>query len=50
MAVGQKSRLFMERDRLKQEEAFFDKKMEILMGGFAQLEEERKAVEKNGSC
>ena len=31
-------RLVIERKRLKQDEAFFDKKMEILKNGFSQLE------------
>ena len=35
-----------ERKRLKDEENFFDKKMEILKNGFAQLEYDRKAFEK----
>lgn len=35
-----------ERKRLKEEELFFEKKMEILKGGFAQLEADRKSVEK----
>lgn len=35
-----------ERKRLKQEELFFEKKMEILKGGFAQLEADKKALEK----
>ncbi|MBP5152099.1 MAG: hypothetical protein ILP13_04195 [Lachnospiraceae bacterium] len=35
-----------ERKRLKDEETFFDKKMEILKNGFAQLEIDRKAFEK----
>lgn len=39
------TRLSIERDRLRQEESFFDQKMEILKGGFAQLEAERKEVE-----
>lgn len=41
------SRLLSERSRLKQEESFFDQKMEILKGGFAQLEAERRELEKN---
>ena len=40
------SRLLSERSRLKQEESFFDKKMEILKGGFAQLEADRRELEK----
>ena len=39
-------RLVIERKRLKQDELFFEKKMEILKGGFAQLEAERKKLEK----
>ncbi len=35
-----------ERKRLKDEEAFFDKKMEILKNGFASLEADRKALKK----
>lgn len=42
---AENSRLSMERERLRQEESFFDKKMEILKGGFAQLEADRKEVE-----
>lgn len=34
------------RQRLKQDEQFFDKKMEILKNGFQQLDEDRKAFEK----
>ncbi len=34
------------RQRLKQDEQFFDKKMEILKNGFSQLEADRKAFEK----
>lgn len=41
------SRLLSERSRLKQEESFFDQKMEILKGGFTQLEAERRELEKN---
>lgn len=40
------SRLLFERQRLKQEDSFFNKKMEILKSGFAQLEEERRELEK----
>lgn len=40
------SRLLSERQRLKQEDSFFNKKMEILKGGFAQLEEDRRELEK----
>ena len=39
-------RLVIERKRLKQDELFFEKKMDILKGGFAQLEAERKKLEK----
>lgn len=35
-----------ERKRLKEEESFFDKKMNILKGGFAQLEADRNALER----
>lgn len=35
-----------ERKRLKEEELFFEKKMEILKGGFAQLEADRRALER----
>ena len=34
------------RQRLRQDEQFFDKKMEILKNGFAQLEADRKAFER----
>lgn len=40
-------RLVIERKRLKQDELFFDKKMEILKSGFAQLDIERKKVERD---
>lgn len=39
-------RLVIERKRLKQDELFFDKKMEILKNGFVQLDAERKDLEK----
>ena len=39
-------RLVVERNRLKQDEDFFDKKMDILKNGFLQLEEERRKFEK----
>ena len=39
-------KLVVERKRLKQDEQFFDKKMEILKNGFVQLDAERKAFEK----
>ena len=38
-------RTVMERQRLKQENLFFEKKMEILKDGFRQLEEDRKQLE-----
>ena len=34
------------RQRLKQDEQFFNKKMDILKNGFSQLEEDRKAFER----
>ena len=39
-------RSILERKRLKEESAFFDKKMEILKNGFQQLEADRKAFER----
>ena len=39
-------RLVIERKRLKQDEAFFDKEMEILKNGFSQLEADRKKMER----
>ena len=39
-------RLVIERKRLKQDESFFDKKMDILKSGFAQLNAERSSFEK----
>lgn len=39
-------RIVNERKRLKDEEAFFDKKMEILKNGFAQLEADREKFKK----
>lgn len=39
-------RLAVERKRLKQDESFFDKKMDILKSGFVQLDLERKKLEK----
>lgn len=39
-------RLVVERKRLKQDELFFDKKMDILKNGFIQLDAERKEFEK----
>lgn len=36
----------IERKRLREESLFFDKKMEILKAGFAQLEADRRAFEK----
>lgn len=41
----QNRRLLEEQKHLKEQELFFEKKMEILKGGFAQLEADRKAVE-----
>ncbi len=38
--------LELERKRLKQDEVFFEKKMDILKNGFIQLDEERKKLEK----
>lgn len=40
-------RSIMERKRLKEESLFFEKKMEILQGGFKQLEEDRRALEQD---
>lgn len=37
-------RFVVERKRLKQDEQFFDKKMEILKSGFLQLDAERKQL------
>ena len=39
-------RMSASQQRLKQDELFFDKKMQILKSGFAQLEEDRNAFEK----
>lgn len=39
-------RLDMDKQRLKQDELFFDKKMDILKNGFFQLDNERKQFEK----
>lgn len=39
-------RISVERKRLKQDEEFFEKKMDILKNGFAQLDEERKKFER----
>ena len=39
-------RTVMERKRLKDENLFFEKKMEILKAGFRQLEDDRKSFEK----
>lgn len=39
-------RIVMERKRLKQDEMFFEKKMDILKNGFESLEADRKALEK----
>ncbi len=38
-------RVLLERKRLKEENLFFNKKMEILQNGFRQLDEDRKALE-----
>ena len=43
-AVNRK--LVLERTRLKQDEVFFDKKMDILKNGFVQLDMDRKKFEK----
>lgn len=40
------SRLSIERKRLKQDEVFFEKKMDILKNGFMQLDLERKKLER----
>ncbi|NLL78474.1 MAG: hypothetical protein GX234_01450 [Clostridiales bacterium] len=40
------SKILSERKRLKEESLFFDKKMDILKGGFAQLEADRKKFER----
>ena len=40
-------RLKEEQERLRQENLFFEKKMDILKGGFAQLEADRKAFERD---
>lgn len=42
-------RLSVDRKRLKQDEEFFEKKMDILKNGFAQLDEERKKFEREKS-
>lgn len=39
-------RMVMERKRLREENLFFDKKLEILKDGFRKLEEDRKVFEK----
>lgn len=39
-------RLVIERKRLKQDEQFFEKKMDILRNGFAQLDIERKSLQR----
>lgn len=39
------NQIVIERKRLKEEQAFFDKKMEILKNGFASLETDRKALQ-----
>lgn len=43
-AVNRK--LVLEKTRLKQDEVFFDKKMDILKNGFMQLDEDRRKFEK----
>lgn len=40
------SKILSERKRLKEEQLFFDKKLNILQSGFANLEMDRKAFEK----
>lgn len=40
------SKVLLERKRLKDEQSFFDKKLSILQSGFASLEMDRKAFEK----
>ncbi len=40
------NRIVVERKRLKQEEMFFEKKMDILKNGFEALEADRRALEK----
>lgn len=40
------NKILTERKRLKEESLFFDKKMDILKGGFEQLEADRKALER----
>lgn len=44
--LKENARLETERKRLKQDEIFFDKKMDILKNGFMQLDAERKQFEK----
>jgi len=44
---GLNKQIFEDRKRLKEDERFFNKKLEILKGGFAQLEADRKAVERD---
>ena len=39
-------RILQERKRLKDENVFFDKKLEILQDGFRKLDEDRKALER----
>jgi len=41
-----KSEALFQKGRLKEQELFFDKKMDILKAGFAQLEADKKAFEK----
>ena len=40
-------RIEEEQERLRQENLFFEKKMDILKGGFAQLEADRRAFERD---
>lgn len=40
-------KILSERKRLKDEEMFFSKKMDILRGGYAQLEADKKQLEKD---
>lgn len=40
------TKILLERKRLKEEQSFFDKKLSILQTGFANLEMDRKAFEK----
>lgn len=40
-------KVLMERKRLKEDELFFNKKMDILKNGFGQLEQDRKKLQKD---